>query len=167
MQRNLLALVLILVLFVAGVILFNLKKNINNSVTQILPPESENQFERPSDEEAEVVGFEFILNFVASDPKDEGSEELKNAYNALSEKSKDQIRSDSIYTDLEKFIRVSGTPSEGASVEDLQISDDTSSLIVGLNYVTGRVLRSINMVIEHGEWKIDSVGALDQYPPEN
>jgi hypothetical protein len=122
---------------------------------------------RPSDEEAENTGFNFILDFIKTAPPESDEQALDRAYEALSQNAKSQVSQVTLSRDLAGFVGVQDVPDGGASVEDLQIEGETAILIVGLNYSGGRVLRAVNMVIEDGSWKVDSINPLDEYPLEN
>ena len=137
----------------------------NSSPTQgeDITPTTDSQI--PSDEEAEQVAFTFIQNFIKSAPPEPDATAEQEAYNALSQDAKNDVSEENISRDLAAFIGVQGVPDQGASVEDLQLEGDKATLFVGLNYSGGRVIGAINMIVENGEWKINSIDVLEQYPP--
>lgn len=115
---------------------------------------------QPTDEEAELVGFGFIQDFIALAPGAlENPQAVASAYAALSTSARAAISEDSLVNDLAQFVGVQDVPDQGASVEDLQvISDNQAILVVGLNYSgSGRVLRNVHLVVENGEWKVDRI----------
>ncbi len=115
-----------------------------------------------TDESAEIVGFNFILNFIKSAPP--ADEEAMNlAYEALSTEAKEMVSLETLSGDLARFVGVQDVPDMGASVEDLQaISEIHRVLIVGLNYSGGRVLRAVILVAEEGEWKVEAILPLEE-----
>ncbi|HDQ22919.1 MAG TPA: hypothetical protein ENN28_03000 [Candidatus Uhrbacteria bacterium] len=117
----------------------------------------------PSHEEAELVGYNFMLNFVAMAPPESDPVAMEKAYNALSVSAKNQVSRENIVSEMAFFIGVQDVPDQGISVEDLQITDtDRATLILGLNYSGGRTIRNVNMVVENGEWKVDSISVPEQ-----
>jgi len=120
---------------------------------------------RPSDEQAELTGFGFIQDFItSSDEKNLSSQQ--SAYQALSTRAQNTINPKSIYEDLLIFLNVNSAPEQGASVEDLQTTPTTATLIVGLNFSNRRILRAVHMIIENNQWRVDKIENLDTYPPE-
>ena len=107
---------------------------------------------KPSDEEAELVAFGFMQAFAAED--------FAGAYASLSANAKANVSEENLRDGLMEFIAVSAVPEHGVSVEDLQVNDNEAYLIVGMNYSEDRLLKEVNMVVENGEWKVDSVETL-------
>lgn len=167
MNNNLAIALGIGVLLLGGLIYFS-SRDRKAEVVDGTPQPSMDQpeYERPTDEEAELVAFGFIQDFIASAPPDPDAEAANRAYEALSERARLAISQDTISRDLAGFIGVQDVPDQGASVEDLQVSGDIGTLIVGLNFSGGRTLRAVNVVVENGVWKVDSVKPLEQYPPQ-
>jgi|GEM_PF-3143885 len=117
----------------------------------------------PSHEEAELVGYNFMLNFVAMAPPESDPVAMEKAYNALSVSAKNQVSRENFISDMAFFIGVQDVPDQGISIEDLQITDtDKATLILGLNYSGGRTIRNVNMVVENGEWKVDGISVPEQ-----
>lgn len=115
--------------------------------------------------EAEHVGFSFILRFIESAPPTTDVEAAANAYEYLSMAAKAKINPETLSRDLAGLVGVQDIPDQGASVEDLQMKEDGgATLIVGLNYSGGRVLRALDMIVENGAWKVDVIRPLEQYP---
>lgn len=115
----------------------------------------------PSDEDAEITAFTFMNDFILSAPPESDMEAAMRAYNALSTSAKEKVSEDKLAGDLALFVGVQDVPDQGVSVEDLQVEGDTATLIVGMNYSGGRVLKSVNMVVEDGVWKVDSIAPQD------
>jgi hypothetical protein len=135
-------------------------------ITSDQPQPAERQESKlPSAEEAELVGFTFIQDFIASAPPSADAQAQQRAYDVLSLGVKQLVSIETISRDLAEFIGVQDVPDQGASVEDLQMGENaTATLIVGLNYSGGRVLKAIDMVVEDGVWKVDAIRPLEQYP---
>lgn len=110
-----------------------------------------------TDEQAEKVGFAFILNFIESAPPKADLQAQQKAYEALSTNAKKRVTGKSS-GELARFVGVQDIPDLGASVEDLKIvSEKEATLIVGLNFSGGRVLKAIHLSAENGEWKVDRI----------
>ena len=88
------------------------------------------------------------------------------AYDMLSTKAKSEISSElpDISSDLALFVGVQDVPDQGFSTEDLQAyEDNTVSVILGLNYSeSGPNYRSVNLVWEDNDWKVDSITAVEK-----
>lgn len=118
----------------------------------------------PSHQEAELVGFNFMLDFIAIAPPESDFEAMERIYDNLSVSARQQISGEMFSRDLALFVGVQDVPDQGVSVEDFQVINDSKvALIVGLNYSGGRVLRKINLIIEEESWKVDSVVEYDKY----
>ncbi len=112
----------------------------------------------PSDEQAELVAFGFLQDFVKVAPPEPDAEAMTRAYGALSTNAKARVSVDNLSSDLAGFVGVQDVPDMGVSVEDLQIlSENESILIAGLNYSGGRILKGVYMIVEDGEWKVEGV----------
>ena len=123
------------------------------------------EIEVPGEEEAELVGFQFLQDVIAAAPGSEDDDATQRVYSSLSRNARTVVSEDTVMADMAPFVGIQDVPDQGVSVEDLQVLSATeASLIVGLNYSSGRVLRSINMIVEDGEWKVDSVDSLETYP---
>lgn len=131
--------------------------------TTPLPTVSESDgFDEANQERAEDVGFQFMQSFSALAPPSPNTIRADFAYNALSRDAMSEVSRQNLANDLMVFIKVQDIPDQGISVEDLQIRDASNvSLIVGLNYTGGgRVLRSVNLIKEANDWRVDSVTRL-------
>lgn len=116
------------------------------------------QTEELTHEEAELIGFNFMLDFIAIAPPDSDSDAMERVYAALSGSAREQVSPESLVRDMAMFVGVQDVPDEGISVEDLSVINQTqATLVVGLNYSGGRILKNINLVAEQGEWKVDSI----------
>lgn len=104
---------------------------------------------RPNDEEAELTAFGFMLNFA--------EEDFESAYELLSENAREEVSIQNLENDLLVFVGVEDVPEMGVSVEDLQVSDEEAYLVVGMNYADDRPIKRVNLVVENGEWKVESV----------
>ena len=112
----------------------------------------------PTAEEAEEVGFNFMLDFVKIAPPESDLEAQERAYNTLSSNAKENINEDSIVIDLAMFVGVQDVPDQGISVENLEVIDEENVILVlGLNYSGSRAFRALNLIVEDGEWKVDSI----------
>lgn len=113
----------------------------------------------PSHEEAELTGFGFMNDFVKVAPPSEDKDAANRVYEALSENVKSKISKETLSRDLALFVGVQDVPDQGVSVENLIINEDgKATLVLGLNYSgSGRVLRNVNLIIEDGKWKVNSV----------
>jgi hypothetical protein len=132
---------------------------------ETIPPPTQSAAPTPSHEQAEAVGYGFILDFIAAAPPNTNQEAQQNAYQALSTNAQTRVSSQAISRDLAAFMGVQDVPDQGASVEDLQIiSENQATLIVGLNFSGGRVLRAVDLIVEDSQWKVDSIRPLEQYP---
>lgn len=117
----------------------------------------------PSDEQAELVAFGFLQDFVKVAPPEADAEAMTRVYGALSTNAKARVSVDNLSSDLAGFVGVQDVPDMGVSVEDLQIlSENESILIAGLNYSGGRVLKGVYMIVEDGEWKVEGVVDIQQ-----
>jgi hypothetical protein len=121
----------------------------------------------PSDDVAELVAFQFVQDFVAIAPPNINQQAEERAYQALSNSASENISRENLSRDLAGFMGVQDVPDQGVSVEDLQRpTADRAVLIVGLDYSGSRVLRGINMIVEDGEWKVDSVEIIEEIDVE-
>jgi len=147
--------VISLILILAGLIYWSL----TNYEKSEQPPEStEPAATAPSHEEAELVGYNFMLDFVKIAPPQTDSEAEDRVYQSLSSRAKGQVDRQTIIGDMAGFVGIQDVPGQGVSVEDLQIVDDqTAILILGLNYSGGRAIRWVYLVVEDGQWKVDKV----------
>jgi hypothetical protein len=117
----------------------------------------------PSSEQAELVAFGFLQDFVKVAPPETDAEAMTRAYEALSTNAKARVSVDNLSSDLAGFVGVQDVPDMGMSVEDLQIlSENESILIAGLNYSGGRILKGVYMIVEDGEWKVEGVVDIQQ-----
>lgn len=164
---------LIVIIFILVLVLINSRsflseKNTPDIQTTQTPSQVPSITTSPTDEQAELVGFEFMQNFIAQGPPAPDLDARQKAYDALSSNAKASVSQDQLARGLALFVGVQDMPNQGISVEDLQVGGDQANLIVGMNYSgSSRILKSINMVVENGVWKIDSITTLDEYPPVN
>jgi hypothetical protein len=123
----------------------------------------------PGAEDAELTGFAFMQDVIAVALPSSDEVTKERLYQTLSNRAKREVSLATISRDMALFVGIQDLPDFGVSVQDLQVSSpELMTLIVGLNYSRGGpVLRAINMVVEDGSWKVDSVEALDMYPPLN
>ncbi len=122
----------------------------------------------PGEEAAEMTGFGFMQDLIKAAPGEDDAAAAERLYAALSARAKTEVAEDTILRDIALFVGVQDVPDQGVSVENLEVHSDTeTTLIIGLNYSGGRVLRAIDMVVEDGEWKVDAIRSLDTYPPED
>lgn len=132
-----------------------------------VPEESAVEPEAPSEEEAELVGFAFLQDVIAIAPGTADEAAGERVYQSLSSRARGEVSQDTLSRDIAFFMGIQDVPDQGVSVENLEVHGERSAtLVVELNYSGGPALRAINMVVENGEWKVDSVDALDTYPPE-
>ncbi len=118
---------------------------------------------KPDLEQAELTAFGFI-QMVIDDGLTNGNNTEK-IHTSLSTKARMEVTKDELFNDILVFLQIQEIPEYGASVQNLEVhSINEATLVVGLNYKTGPILRAINMVVESSEWKIDSVDVLDEYP---
>ena len=114
-------------------------------------------------EAAELVGFQFILDFIEVAPPTMDEEATDRAYQALSSNAQQEVSLETASRDLAMFVGVQDVPDQGASVENLVMEEDGSAtLTVGLNFSGGRVLRAITLIKEDGEWKVDAITPVDE-----
>lgn len=119
-------------------------------------------------EEAELVGFGFMQDFLLVAPPESDEEAIERMYAALSTTAKEEVSLETFVADIPLFIGVQDIPEQGVSVEDLQITGpDTAEFFTGLNYESGRVLRKLSLVMEDGEWKVDSVSEYQKDEEHN
>lgn len=117
----------------------------------------------PGAEEAELVAFNFMLDFVALASPTATPALTDRLYQSLTKSAQGQVDRNFLERDLAVFIGVKAVPDFGASVEDLEIQDvDRATLVVGLNYASERIIREVNLIAEEGEWKVDSVTDTDR-----
>jgi len=163
MNKTKVAIILLIVTIIAGVAYYYYKYNptiytgpVSVTQEQKLASESEN---------IEFVGYLFIQNFIKSAPPQSDAQAMQDAYAVLSQNAKTQVSTEFISRDLAAFVGVQDVPDQGFSIEDLQIEDtNKAKYIVGLNFSSGRVLKAINLIKEDGQWKVDSIETLEQYP---
>lgn len=112
----------------------------------------------PTNEEAELTGFNFILDaiMVISTTSPE-TVTVERAVSALSTNAASKVSKEKIAEDLATFLGIETVPEQGASVENLEVNGEQAKLVVGLNFSTGRELRNVNLVVENGMWKVDTV----------
>lgn len=112
----------------------------------------------PTNEEAELTGFNFILDaiLIISTTSPE-TVTMERAVNALSLNAMQSVSKDTVSEDLATFLGVEIAPEQGASVENLEVNAEEAKLVVGLNFEAGRELRNVQLVVENGLWKVDSV----------
>jgi hypothetical protein len=115
----------------------------------------------PTDEEAELTGFNFILDSIAVAATTSSSTSTEDrVLGALSLNAQNSVSRETLSQDLAAFLGIQDVPDQGASVEDLQIISDTEAqLFIGLNYSGGRTLRTVHLVVENDAWKVDSVSS--------
>jgi hypothetical protein len=114
-------------------------------------------YTRPSDESAEITAFSFMQDFIKTAPPVSDEEASNRVYNSLSTSAKARVNRETLGSSLAGFVGVQDVPDQGVSVEDLQVTENTATLIVGMNYSGGRTLKAVHLVIEKGIWKVDSV----------
>ncbi len=155
--------VLVAILIVVLAISLGLLWYVQTTPDRVLAPvadpiEIEEPVDLPSHEDAELAGFGFMQDFAKLTTEDDDDELREKMYDALSEDAKERIAMDTFLDDVLEFVGVETVPEQGTSVEDLQITgDETAEFFSGLNYLDGRILRQLNLVVEDGEWKVDSV----------
>jgi hypothetical protein len=166
MTRKPLIFMSLLLLFIVGVTLTIYQNNQTTSPPpETSPPPTQSAAPTPSGEQAETVGYGFILDFIAAAPPNANQEAQQNAYQALSANAQARVSTEAISRDLAAFMGLQDVPDQGASVEDLQIiSENQATVIVGLNFSGGRVLRAVDLIVEDSQWKVDSIRPLEQYP---
>jgi hypothetical protein len=121
----------------------------------------------PTHDEAEMTGFNFMQDVILVAPPVTDAEAAQRIYQALSSSAREQVGETTVSADIARFLGIQDVPDLGVSVEDLQVSSDEEvTLILGLNYSGGRTFRALTMIVEDGEWKVDSVAALSEYPIE-
>lgn len=153
----------LLVIIVVWMLFFRASAPVNGPETNGTTPEDQMSDEiddstPPSHEQAELTAYNFILDFIAASPPQSNAQAATRAYNVLSNSAKLRVAQNNIQSELEAFINVTGAPEQGASVEDLQVpTDRTATLIVGMNYESGRIIREVNLVVENGQWKVNTV----------
>lgn len=114
------------------------------------------------DEDAEIVGFQFINDVILMAPPAPDQEVLERIYNVLSTSAQERVSEETLSSDIASFVGIEDVPDQGASVEDLQIFEGgEAALRVGLNYSGGVVYKDINLVVEEGVWKVDSVSGVE------
>lgn len=118
-------------------------------------------------ESAEVTAFTFMQDVMALLSGTDDSLVAQRLYGSLSEGAKMRTSLDTISLDITTFSGIDRVPEQGISVEDLEINGEAkATLVVGLNYASGRTLRAVHLVAEEGRWKIDSVVTRDVLAPE-
>jgi LysM repeat protein len=123
-----------------------------------IPVRAAPSYVTPSHEAAEQVGFTFMQAAMrTAPPADPQARRL--AFSLLSREAQAAVGGSAARANYAFFIGIQDVPDQGISVEDLQVYAPTrASLIVGLNYSgSGRLLRAVNLIVENGEWKVDSV----------
>lgn len=118
-----------------------------------------------SHESAELTAYGFILDFLDVGEDGANAEVVDDIMTSLSRQARSEVARETILTDLKTFMGVEGVPENGASVEDLRVvSAEDVFLVVGLNYTGGRELRSVHLVVENGEWRVDRVSVPEDWP---
>jgi hypothetical protein len=116
------------------------------------------------DEEAERVGFQFILDFIEVGPPSMDQIAADRAYQALSSNAQASVNQETLSRDLAMFVGVQDMPDQGVSVENLVLNEDGNAILtVGLNYSGGRALRDITLIKENDEWKVDAVAIVEEF----
>lgn len=145
-MNKLLTSIILILLILGGVWWFMSKEEVPASVAM------------PEVGEAEVVGLNFMQDFVKISPPSSDEEAKDRVYNSLSTSAKQFVSRENIVADMAQFVGVQDVPDQGVSVEDMQVMEDNSViLILGLNYSSGRVLKAVNLVNEEGAWKVGVV----------
>ena len=130
--------------------------------SEAVPPEA---YEPPSLEDAELTAFGFMQHLLKAVPPVSDPEAKRKMYYSLSGRARSKISMEKFNRDIALFIGIQDIPEYGVSVQDLKVTGEReASLIVGLNYSGGPVLRSVNMILENSRWRIDSVDILETYP---
>ncbi len=129
--------------------------------------EIEEEPELPSHEDAELIGFNFMLDFLEIAPPDANEEAIERMYEALSVSAREIVSLENFVEEIPLFIGVQDVPEQGVSVENLIIIDDENAeFITGLNYSSGRILRKLTLVAENGEWKVENVSEYEKSEAE-
>jgi len=103
-------------------------------------------------EEAEKVGFQFVLDFIEVGPPSMDQAAADRAYLALSSRAQADMNQETLSRDLAMFVGVQDMPNEGVSIENLILAEDGSAILtVGLNYSGSRALREITLIKENDE----------------
>lgn len=130
-------------------------------------PETTSREEVPSAESAEVTAFAFMQDVLLVMSGTEDPLVASRLYESLSGEAKTHTSPGTIPLNITSFVGIESAPEQGISVEDLQIeSETTATLLVGLNYTSGRTLRAVHLVAEEGRWNIDSVEVRDDRASE-
>lgn len=112
----------------------------------------------PSAEEAELIAFGFMLNFIDIAPPEPSAESVNEMMDVLSSRALSRVNEATASSDFARFIGVQDVPDQGVSLEDVQlIADDSATVTVGLNYSGGRTLRDVHLIVQDGTWKVDSI----------
>lgn len=129
------------------------------------PIETIQEKELPSPEEAELTGFEFMQDFSKLTTEDDNDELREKIYETLSEDAKEKVSMDTFLEDILSFVDVEKVPEQGTSVENIKvICEETAEFFSGMNYLDGRILRKVTLVLENEEWKVDGV---EEYQKED
>jgi hypothetical protein len=119
--------------------------------------------EKPSHQDANLVGYAFMVDFFAIAPPISDGEAADRVYEALSSSAKEKVSRDNISSDMATFVGVQDIPDQGMDIKDLQVNEeDRVTLVLELKYSGEKTTRGVNMVIEGNEWKIDSITKLDE-----
>lgn len=112
----------------------------------------------PSDEDAEIVGLQFMQDVVAIAPPLSDVEAETRLYGSLSSTAREQVARETLVRDIASFVGIQDVPDQGVSVEDLEmVGSYSATLTLGLNYTSGRVLRVVHLVVEDAVWKVREV----------
>lgn len=144
---------IIVILLILGGVWWFMKDKAPEEATVVLP----------SIEDAELVGFNFVQDFIAIAPPSENEEAKDRLYNALSADTKQAVSRENIVAQMAEFFGVQDVPDQGVSLENIQQMEDNSLiLLLGFNYSSGRVLRALNLVAEDGVWKVRAVFPVEE-----
>ena len=115
---------------------------------------------------AEDTAFDFVIDVLAAAPGESSAPAAaQRAYAALSSRAQAQMSSDTLMADMAAFVGIQEIPEHGVSVQEFEATGSTTaSLVVALNYTNTQAIRSINLVFEAGEWRVDSIDNLGTQP---
>lgn len=113
-------------------------------------------------ESAEMTAFMFMQDVMVLLSGTDDPLVVQRLYGSLSKEAKMRTSLETISLDIATFSGIERVPEQGISVEDLEIGGEAKvTLVVGLNYASGRTLRAVHLVAEEGRWKVDSIVVRD------
>ncbi len=160
-SKNTLIAILILVIFIAGGVIYFIGGN-QPEVVLPQPGSQEITIEKNvGDENPENVVELFLFNFIETAPPESDQQALDIAVSLLSEEAKVQVGEEPTSGDLGMFVGVQDIPDQGYEISDISFTDDIDNgfadVEVTFKYSGENVIRNFELSKVDGNWLIDNI----------